>query len=40
MGKWEGTADREKHFEGVFAEFKVLREYIANYSYSIPAYNL
>ena len=30
----------EKHFEEVFSEFKALRDYVANYSYSIVAYNL
>ena len=30
----------EKHFEELHGKFKELREYIANYSYIIPSYNL
>lgn len=30
----------EEHFKGVFERLKSLREYIANYSYTIPPYNL
>jgi hypothetical protein len=30
----------EGHFDELFNRFKELRQYIANYSYIIPAYNL
>ena len=36
----DDKAGIEKHFEDLFNQYKELREYIANYSYSIPSYNL
>ena len=42
--QWKALGDDrtliERHFEDVFAEYKALREYVANYSYSIVAHNL
>ena len=44
MPQWKGCNDDkaqiEKHFEEVFTKYKDLRDYVANFSYSIPAYNL
>ena len=45
VSKWQAIPPEdkttiEKHFDELFARFKELRDYIANYSYSIPNYNL
>ncbi len=44
IDSWRSLGDDkaaiERHFDEVFAKFKELREYIANYSYIIPPYNL
>lgn len=43
LPKWIECGDDkvkiDKHFEDIFTRYKELRDYIANYSYSIPAYS-
>jgi hypothetical protein len=44
LSKWQQFPEDkqavEKHFEDMFIRYKELREYIANYSYSLPVYLL
>lgn len=44
LPQWKALGDDraliERHFEELFTEYKALREYVANYSYSIIAHNL
>ena len=36
----EDKEAKEKHFEDLFAQYRDLRDYVTNYSYSIPSYQL
>lgn len=42
LSSWK-ELDKDKYeefFESLFGRFKDLRDYISNYSYSVPSYNL